>query len=200
MKNLHLHLPLQKCFAKLIGRYENVLHLTLLSSKGEVCVSKCHFSGRNAAGRFSPFNTRQIILQAFLKTEAMLLSVACSVAANSPGSWQQVTLGNTTHWLSILNVDPKRMAMLQAQAVSLLLQESLQLVFNCIVSCKLLPSHRRDYHIRAMTGQAWALKLSQQAGSTSPTSRVRGAILMYPNEQIRYSDFTAFHSPWKAIY
>lgn len=37
-------------------------------------------------------------------------------------------------------------------------------------------------------------KLWQQAGSTSPTSRVRGAIHVYPNEQIGYSDFTAFHS------
>lgn len=128
----------------------------------------------------------------------MLLSVACSVAAtNSPGSWQQVTLGKATHWLSILSVDPKRMAMLQTRADSLLLWESLQLVFNCIVSCKWLPSHRRDYCIRAMTGQAWALKLSQQAGSTSPISRIRGAILMYPNEKIEYSDFTVFHSPWK---
>lgn len=86
------------------------------SSKGGVCLSKCQFGGRNAAGRSFPFNTHQIILQAFWKTEAMLLSVACSVAAtNSPGSWQQVMLGNVTYWLSILNVDPKRMAMLQAQ-------------------------------------------------------------------------------------
>lgn len=86
------------------------------SSKGEVCVSKCHFGGKSAAGRSFPFNTHQIILQAFWKTEALLLSVACSVAATkSPASWQQVMLGNITHWLSILNVDPKRMAMLQVQ-------------------------------------------------------------------------------------
>lgn len=86
------------------------------SSKGEVCVSKCQFGGRNAAGRSFPFNTHQIILQAVWKTEAMLLSVACSVAAtNSRGSWQQVMLGNVTYWLPILNVDPKSMAMLQAQ-------------------------------------------------------------------------------------
>lgn len=88
----------------------NVLHPKLLSSKGEVCISKCHFSGRKAAGRSFPFNTNQIILQAFWETEAMLLPVACSVAVtNSPGSWQEVTLGNATHWSSILNVDPKRM-------------------------------------------------------------------------------------------
>lgn len=48
----------------------------------------------------------------------------------------------------------------------------------------------------AVTGQAWALKLSQQAGSTSLTSRVRGAVLMYPNEKIEYSDFTALERPF----
>ena len=185
-------------FCQTHWRNKNVPHLALLSSKGEVCVSKCQFSGRNAAGRFFPFNTCQIILQAFWKTEAVLHLVACSVAAtNSPGSWQQVMLGNATHWLSILNVDPKRMAMLQAQADSLLPRESLQLVFNGIVSCKWLPSHGRDYRICATTGQAWAPKLSQQAGSTLPISRVSGAILLYP----KWRNWVfRFHSPRKAFY
>lgn len=40
-----------------------------------------------------------------------LFSAACSVAAaNRAGSWQQVRLGNVTHWWCILNVDPKRVA------------------------------------------------------------------------------------------
>lgn len=41
---------------------------------------------------------------------------------------------------------------------------------------------------------------TQQAGSTSPFPTVMGAIFVCADEQTEYSDFIAFHSPWKAIY
>lgn len=44
--------------------------------------------------------------------------------------------------------------------------------------------------------QAKLVPETQQAGSISPISRLRGAIFVYTNEQIEHSDFTALEQPF----
>lgn len=133
----------------------------------------------------------QITLWAFQKTKAILLSVVCSAAAtNSPGSWQQVMQGKAMHWLAVLNAYPKRKAVLQAQ--------TLTVHAACFWLLWLL--HTVTTSQKKWSGlwqrQAKLLPETQQAGSISPISRLRGAISVYTNEQIEHSDFTALEQPF----
>lgn len=69
-----------------------------------------------------------------------------------------------------------------------------------IVSTPASSYHLTKEIISLVTWQPGLVSETQQAGSTSPFPTVMGAIFVYADEQTEYSDFIAFHSPWKAIY